>query len=511
MKRLITSACAVACTAMLVACANQSKPHNPTPGPTPANAPAIYAEATSTPAPELTPTATRHPIPIGTPTLDPPRPVPASSAMTVTYTVQRGDTLSGIAYATGTTPDELQRLNGLRNPNALQVGQQLLIRRQIEGRTPSVKLIPDSELVNGPTAAEFDTAAFISRQGGYLGRYTEVVAGEMLTGAQIVQRVAEQFSVHPRILLAALEHVGGWVTRAQPSDDQLRYPLGYKRTNREGLNVQLNWAALRLNEGYYGWRLNTRSYVRLDDGTYFAIGEGVNAGTAGLQNYLAAISTVPDWPEIAENDGDRAFIHTYRRLFGNPWQYDFGPLVPDDLKQPPFVLPWRKGEMWYFTGGPHSAWGAGTPWGALDFTPVTVAGCTELEDWVTAVADGVITRSVRGEVGQSLDPSRDERIGWSVLYLHIGSRNRVPVGTQVRAGDPIGHPSCEGGLAAAAHVHLARKYNGEWINAQGKVPFDLEGWVAVEGAREYDGALVNGDLRREPCECKYPDLNGIVR
>lgn len=509
MKLLLRLACSVTCATILLACTREPNSETTTPNPTPTISSAIQADVTTSPAPP--PTATRHPIPIGTPTLDPPRPVQSSGALTVTYTVRRGDTLSGIAYATGTTTEELQRLNSLRNPDALQVGQQLLIRRQIEGRTPSIKLIPDSELVNGPTAVEFDAAAFIAQQGGYLSRYTEIVAGELLTGAQIVQRVAEQFSVHPRLLLAALEYVGGWVTQAQPGEDQLRYPLGYKRTNLEGLNVQLNWAALRLNEGYYGWRLNTRGYVRLDDGAYLAIGAGVNAGTAGLQNYLAAISTIPDWPAIAEGDGERAFMRTYRRLFGNPWQYDFGPLVPNDLRQPPFVLPWRKGEMWYFTGGPHSTWGPGTPWGALDFTPINVAGCTELQDWVTAVADGVITRSVRGEVGQSLDPSGNERIGWSVLYLHIGSQNRIPAGARVQAGDPIGHPSCEGGLAQAAHVHLARKYNGEWINAQGETPFDLEGWVALEGPREYDGALVKGDLRREPCECKYPDLNGITR
>lgn len=509
MKRLLRLTCSAACATILLACTSEPNAETTTPNPTPTISTAIQADVTKWPAP--TPTATRHPIPIGTPTLDPPRPVQAGSALTVTYTVRRGDTLSGIAYATGTTPDELQRLNGLRNPNALQVGQQLLIRRQIEGRTPSIKLIPDSELVNGPTAVEFDAAAFVAQQGGYLSRYTEIVAEELLTGAQIMQRVAEQFSVHPRLLLAALEYVGGWVTQAQPGEDQRRYPLGYKRTNLEGLYVQLSWAALRLNEGYYGWRLNTRGYVRLDDGVYLAIGSGLNAGTAGLQNYLAAISTTADWPAIAQDDGERAFMHTYRRLFGNPWQYDFGPLVPNDLRQPPFVLPWRKGEMWYFTGGPHSTWGPGTPWGALDFTSVNVAGCTELQDWVTAVADGVITRSVRGEVGQSLDPGGDERIGWSVLYLHIGSRNRVPAGARVKAGDPIGHPSCEGGLAQAAHIHLARKYNGEWINAQGAAPFDLEGWVAVEGEREYDGALVKGNWRREPCECKYPDLNGITR
>ncbi|MDW8351101.1 MAG: LysM peptidoglycan-binding domain-containing protein [Anaerolineae bacterium] len=510
MRRLITLMCSAACWMLLVACADEPSPEVIAPNSPSTAAPAVRGDVPQ-PSPSPVPKATRHPIPIGTPTLDPPRSIQAGDALTLTYTVRRGDTLSGIAYAVGVTTDELQRLNGLRNPDALQVGQQLLIVRRIAGRTPSIKLIPDSELVNGPTAVEFDTAAFVAQQGGYLSRYTEVVAGELLTGAQIVQRVSEQFSVHPRLLLAALEHVGGWVSQLQPGEDQLRYPLGYKRTSLEGLSVQLSWAASRLNEGYYGWRLNNRGYVRLDSGEYLAIGSGVNAGTAGLHNYLAAISTLPNWPAIAESDGEGAFMRTYRRLFGNPWQYDFGPLIPDGLEQPPFVLPWREGEMWYFTGGPHSTWGQGTPWGALDFAPVSVAGCTELRDWVTAVADGVITRSAHGEVAQSLDPGGDERIGWSVLYLHISSRNRVAAGARVKAGDPIGHPSCEGGFARAAHLHLARKYNGEWINAQGEIPFNLEGWVAVEGAREYDGALVKGALRREACECKNPQLNGITR
>lgn len=509
MKRSLKTACAAVCAVTLVACSTAPTATTP-PRPTPAAIAAPAADARATDALRPTPTATRHPIPIGTPTLDPPRANIAERTITTTYTVRRGDTLSGIAALTGVPAEDLQRLNGLTNPNALQVGQQLLITRPVAGRAPSVKLIPDSELVNGPTAVAFDVAAFVARQGGYLGRYTEVVAGDALTGAQIVQRVADQFSVHPRLLLAALEFAGGWVTQAQPGADQLRYPLGYKRTNREGLNVQLSWAAMRLNEGYYGWRLSTRTYVRLDDGTHLLVGQGVNAGTAALQNYLAAISTAPDWPEIAAHDGTRAFISTYRRLFGNPWQYDFGPLVPADLQQPPFVLPWAQGEMWYFTGGPHSTWGAGTPWGALDFAPVNVAGCTELADWVTAVADGVIARSVHGEVVQSLDPGGDERVGWSVLYLHIGSRNRIPAGAIVKAGDRIGHPSCEGGLAMAAHLHLARKYNGEWLNAQGPTPFDLGGWIAVEGAYEYDGALVRGEQRREPCECKRPTTNGVT-
>ena len=44
-----------------------------------------------------------------------------------TYTVQRGDTLSGIAIRFGTTVAALATANGLANPNAIQVGQVLTI------------------------------------------------------------------------------------------------------------------------------------------------------------------------------------------------------------------------------------------------------------------------------------------------------------------------------------------------------------------------------------------------
>jgi hypothetical protein len=126
------------------------------------------------------------------------------------------------------------------------------------------------------------------------------------------------------------------------------------------------------------------------------------------------------------------------------------------------------------------------------------------------MSDGVIARSIHGEVAQALDPSGDERIGWSMLYLHIASEGRVKVGAKLKSGDRIGHPSCEGGLAMAAHVHIARKFNGEWLNADGAIPFNLGGWIAQEEPYEYDGALVKGHERRESCECKNPGVNGIT-
>jgi hypothetical protein len=52
----------------------------------------------------------------------------------------------------------------------------------------------------------------------------------------------------------------------------------------------------------------------------------------------------------------------------------------------------------------------------------------------------------------------------------------IAEGTLVEQGDALGHPSCEGGRSTGKHVHLARKYNGEWIAADGPIPFVLSGW-----------------------------------
>jgi len=53
----------------------------------------------------------------------------------------------------------------------------------------------------------------------------------------------------------------------------------------------------------------------------------------------------------------------------------------------------------------------------------------------------------------------------------------------------IGHPSCEGGPASGTHLHIARKYNGEWIGAAGPLPFKMDGWTPHTGFRPYEGTL----------------------
>ena len=52
----------------------------------------------------------------------------SSKPTTVTYTVQKGDTLSSIANKYGTSVDALVKANNIKNPNVINVGQKLTIK-----------------------------------------------------------------------------------------------------------------------------------------------------------------------------------------------------------------------------------------------------------------------------------------------------------------------------------------------------------------------------------------------
>ncbi len=81
--------------------------------------------------------------------------------------------------------------------------------------------------------------------------------------------------------------------------------------------------------------------------------------------------------------------------------------------------------------------------------------------------------------------------------MHIESRDRCLAGTDLQAGERIGHPSCEGGVSTGTHVHVARKYNGVWISADGSIPFEMDGWISKGQPRSlYDGALIKGNQNR---------------
>jgi hypothetical protein len=52
-------------------------------------------------------------------------------------------------------------------------------------------------------------------------------------------------------------------------------------------------------------------------------------------------------------------------------------------------------------------------------------------------------------------------------------------------------------MATGTHVHVARKYNGEWILADGPMPFVLSGLVTHAGDKAYLGELTKDNMVAE--------------
>lgn len=459
------------------------------------------------PAPTLPPTRDPN-LPIYTPTPDAPRGLPTLRGDYIEYVVQPYDILTSIAEQFGVTLESLIAENNIFDPNTLEVGQILRIPPQTPSNMgPDFKIIPDSELVNGPMALYFDVEAFVDAQPGYLKNHHEDVDGRSMGGPQIVERVATEFSVNPKLLLAVLEYQSGWLSEANPRSNTLQFPMGVLEAWRAGLYNQLSWAADNLNKGYYQWKEGLLAGWHTSDGAFIPAAPTINPGTAGVQYMFSLLYPEGQWRNIVGDSGIQAL---YARYFGYPFDLAVEPLVPANAAQPALQLPFEVGVPWVFTGGPHGGWGS-SAWAALDFAPRgDMLGCNESADWVVAAADGLIVRSQNGAVVQDLDGDGYEQTGWTILYMHMSSNGRVAEGTRVRAGDRIGHPSCEGGFATASHLHIARRYNGEWIaasgsSAYGSLSFTMDGWLSTSSGILYDGVLVRDGISVEACECRDPE------
>ncbi|MBM4422165.1 MAG: LysM peptidoglycan-binding domain-containing protein [Chloroflexi bacterium] len=418
------------------------------------------------------------------------------------YTTQSGDTLKAVAAHFNTDPDSIRQAN----PNAalpdgamLDPGQPLSIPANYAPLTGTpYRIIPDSELVWGPAQKTFVLKATILEHNGFLSRYSEYAEEKTRPSWEIIERVARDYSINPRLLLALVEYRSGALTH--PSVPGFTYPLGYEDPLHTGLHKQLVWAAEQLSRGYYGWRHGTMVEVMAADGMVERIDFWQNAGTASLHTLFAALLSADQFEEAVSPEG---FGATYQSLFGDPFKYEVT-LFPAGSRQPDLILPFRAGRTWSYTGGPHPVWGDDTPWGALDFTPPAVGiGCGYSSEWVAAMADGVIARSDEAAVVLDLDGDGDEHTGWIIFYYHMGLDALPPVGKVVKMGDPLGHGSCDGGRATGTHVHVARRYNGEWIAADGLMPFVLSGWTAHVGSEPYKGTLTYDlpALRIEACIC----------
>lgn len=408
----------------------------------------------------------------------------------VAYTVQSGDTMPALASRFNTTIDEIRAANPIipQDVTTLPTGMPMEIPiYYLPLWGTQYQIIPNGEFVNGPSSVGFDIQGFVDAYPGWLKDQKIYAGGKTRTGAELVDFVAINFSVSPRLLLALLEYQAGALTN--PDEPFSDYHLGYiDPIGHRGLYLQLTWAANTLNNGYYGWRTGNLTEFEHDDGSIERPDPWQNAASVGLQYYFSRILPKSEYDAAVSHDG---LADTYRQLFGDPWQNE-DELIPGLLEQPEFLLPFPRGSVWTYTGGPHTGWGVGAPFAAVDFAPPSEqSGCFNPTDdeFTTAMAAGIVSRLDTGLVVLDLDMDANERTGWSLLYLHIATDRRVALGTILNAGDPVGYPSCEGGRTTGTHVHIARKYNGEWIVADSPLPFNMEGWIPHNGTEAYAGTL----------------------
>ncbi len=419
----------------------------------------------------------------------------------VDYAAQTGDSLPVLAVRFNTTIEEIRQANPIIPDSATTMPPGMPMKIPIYYLPfwgSPYKILPDSLFINGPLQVGFDTRTFITEHPGWLKGVTEYAADQNRSAAEIVDLVARNYSVSPRLLLALLEYQSGALSQETSSESSALYPLGNIARERKGLYRQLIWGANLLNNGYYSYRAASLTGFEHEDGRIERIDPWQNAASVSLMNFFNTLLPTGAYHIAISADG---FAKTYASLFGDPWVTD-QPHIPGSLEQPAISLPFKPGEVWAFTGGPHTGWGVGEPLSALDFAPPAVAGgCLETALWAVAVADGVVARVDTGVIVLDLDGDGDERTGWEIFYLHLATEGRAALGASLKAGDRVGHPSCEGGSSTGTHVHIARKYNGEWMLADGMLPFDLEGWVAHNGRAPYLGTLTRQARTVTACVC----------
>src|SRR3990172_2928450 len=235
---------------------------------------ALLFAACAAPPPSPTPIATLPPTQAIAAEPAPLEPTPLPTRLrwqygdVLPYAAQSGDTLQALAAHFNTTPQAIEQLNpqvDFAALTTLKLGEPLNVPASYAPLvgTP-YHIIPDSELVYGPGQGDIDLKATILGYDGFLSRYAEFTGEQTLTSWDIIERVARDYSISPRLLLALIEYRSGALTQAAMPG--FVYPLGHNDPLHTGLYKQLEWAAEQLSLGYYGWRSGTLVEVKTADG-----------------------------------------------------------------------------------------------------------------------------------------------------------------------------------------------------------------------------------------------------
>jgi len=461
---------------------------------TPVGEPVPAFSATLTTIPTSTVTIESFPTPQSEPIQS--TSLPTSDVQPILYYTQSGDALNAVAARFGVDASEITSSASLPKTGLIDPGTLLVVPEKLTAYGPDVQIMPDSEIIFSVSAANFDVSSYIAESGGKLATYREYLGSAgWTTGSQAIIRIAQENSINPQLLLALLDYQSNWVTGTPKDTFHELYPMGFDNEFKKGVFIQTVLAVNELFTGYYGWRSGTLTELTFPDGSSLRIAPDLNAGSVAIQYFFSKFYNRQEWQKAI--DPNIGFPSFYANQFGDPWEraQNAGPIFPPGLTAPTLALPFEPNREWSFTGGPHGAWEHDGPLAAIDFSPANdKSGCTESEKWLVAATAGLVVRSGDGVVVLDLDDDGYEETGWNLMYLHVATKDRVKLNTWVETNDRIGHASCEGGTSTGTHLHLARKYNGEWVLADGPLPFVLSGYVVHNGNAPYEGTLTKGSV-----------------
>ena len=172
----------------------------------------------------------------------------------------------------------------------------------IPGPPSQQHLIPNSEIIFSASAADFDTAAYLDQAGGFLGTYRQYLMITAWTDAPaVVDMVAIENSINPRLLVALLEYQCGCVLGMNEIDpDEFTSAMGATQALRQDLYGQLIWAIHEISEGYYGWKDGTLTEISFSDGKIIHPESDLNAGSFALMYLFSLLYEGEDWERACQ-------------------------------------------------------------------------------------------------------------------------------------------------------------------------------------------------------------------
>ena len=150
---------------------------------------------------QTTPAATASALPEPSPFPTRPHYAPGER---VDYTAQTGDTLAALATRFNSSVEEILDANPFIPADATTMPPGMPMQIPIYYLPlwgSPYPILPDWLYINGPAEIGFDTVAFVDAQPGWLKDHVQYAAGANRRGGEIVEHVALNFSVSPRLLL----------------------------------------------------------------------------------------------------------------------------------------------------------------------------------------------------------------------------------------------------------------------------------------------------------------------